>query len=247
MTSLIGKEQTGGVKDRSLHQNLALIRDSLLYAQDRKIPLCVLGLDLEKAFDSIDHRFLRKVFVLAIEPLAQAIRQNPEFKGLVIPGSLGKEAKLSLYMDDLTFLLTNNHSIETTLQVCDRFMLATGMKINRSKSEILYLNWTEPQHNFGLKNQDNAIKILGMVWCKDMEERNWNSRLHQIEWKINQWEERDLTLRGKVLIINAEIIASLTYVAATFPAPRRFLNSVKEIMFRFLWSSNQEKLKREIL
>lgn len=298
MSCLIGDDQTCGIKGRSLQQNLALIRDSFLYAQDRKIPLCILGLDLEKAFDSIDHRFLRKVlqssglgksmyrwinllytecqsrilvnghlsppimirsgvrqgcglspllFVLAIEPLAQAIRQHSELKGLVIPGSLGKEAKLSLYMDDLTLLLTNNHSVEKVLQICDRFMLATGMKINRSKSEILYLNWTEPKQYFGLKNQDKAIKILGMVWCKDMEERNWNSRLHQIEWKIKQWEERDLTLKGKVLIINAEIIASLTYVAATLPAPRRFLSSVKKMMFRFLWGSNQEKLKREIV
>ncbi len=130
-----------------------------LYTHDRKLPLCVVGLDLEKAFDSFSHHFLGKMlqsygfgesilrwinllytgcgsrilvnghlsppvivhsgvrqgcgisplhFVLAIEPLAQAIRQSSELKGLLIPGSLGKEAKLSLYRDDITLFLSNN-------------------------------------------------------------------------------------------------------------------------------------------
>ncbi len=50
-----------------------------------------------------------------------------------------------------------------------------------------------------------------------------------------------------MLIINAEIVAALTFVAATLPAPRWFLTSVKKKIFRFLWNSNQERLKREIV
>ncbi len=298
MVNIIGNEQTCGIKGRSLHQNLSLIRDTFLYTQDRKLPLCVVGLDLEKAFDSLDHLFLHKMlqsygfgesilrwinllytgcqsrilvnghlsppvnvhsgvrqgcglspllFVLAIEPLAQAIRQSSELKGLIIPGSLGKEAKLSLYMDDITLFLSNNHSVERALQLCELFTLATGMKINKGKSEILYLNWKEPKLNFGLKIQDKSIKILGIAWGREMEERNWNPRLQQMDWKIKQWEERNLSFRGKVLIINAEIVAALTFVAATLPAPRWFLTSVKKKIFRFLWNSNQERLKREIV
>ncbi len=144
-----------------------------------------MGLDLEKAFDSLSHLFLGKMlqsygfgeailrwinlfytgcrsrilvnghlfppvivhsgvrqgcglspllFVLAIEPLAQAIRQSSELKGLLIPGSLGKEAKLSLYRDDFTLFLSNKHSVERALQLCELFTLATGMKINKSES-----------------------------------------------------------------------------------------------------------------
>ncbi len=62
MVNIIGNEQTCGIKGRSLHQNLSLIRDTFLYIQDRKLPLCVVGLDLEKAFDSLDHLFYVKCY-----------------------------------------------------------------------------------------------------------------------------------------------------------------------------------------
>ncbi len=94
---------------------------------------------------------------------------------------------------DITLFLSNNHSVERALQLCELFTLATGMKINKSKSEILYLNWMEPKLNFGLKIQDETIKILGIVWGRDMEERNWNPKLQQIDWKMKQWEEINLS------------------------------------------------------
>lgn len=44
-----------------MSDSLALVRDSYLYGQDRHLPLCILGLDLEKAFDSISHQYLKAV------------------------------------------------------------------------------------------------------------------------------------------------------------------------------------------
>lgn len=175
MPKFIGRDQTCGIKGRSLRDNLALARDIYLFAQDRKLSLAILGLDLEKAFDSIDHCYLHillkrlgfsqsicawinllytdcqsrvlvnnylsapfdicsgvrqgcslspLLFILAIEPLACALRQNPEIKGFPIPGSSGREAKVSLYMDDLTLFLTDNNSIKKALQICDKFTLS---------------------------------------------------------------------------------------------------------------------------
>lgn len=58
---LVGIDQTCGVPGRSMADSLALVRDSFLFAQDRDIPLCILGLDLEKAFDSINHHYFKAV------------------------------------------------------------------------------------------------------------------------------------------------------------------------------------------
>ncbi len=54
-------------------------------------------------------------------------------------------------------------------------------------------------------------------------------------------------MRGKVLVINAEILASLTFLAATLPAPANFIRSIKKILFGFLWGSKHEKIRREIM
>ena len=209
---LVGVEQTCVVPGRSMCDNLALIRDSYLYAIDRNVPLCIAGLDLEKAFDRISHEYLKQalvrfgfgpqlrawinllyfdcssrvnikghftepikiqsgvrqgcplsvsLFVLAMEPLACGIKQDTDIKGLLVPGSNGKEAKLSLYMDDLTILCTSNKSMVETLQCCEQFSQASGAKMNRAKSEIFYLNWRESKLDTGLIEKKREGKHFG--------------------------------------------------------------------------------------
>lgn len=295
---LVGIDQTCGVPSRSMSDSLALIRDSYLFAQDRNLPLCILGLDLEKAFDSISHKYLKNVlshlnfgnkfrtwvdllyaditstvlvngkstapfkvksgvrqgcplsptlFILAIEPLACALRQGKNIRGLPIPGAAGKEAKLSLYMDDLTLLLTDNRSVRDTLFFCDYFTAASGTKVNKGKCEILYLNWREPVEHLGLIQKKDTIKVLGVQIGKDMENINWESKLPKIRGKLLQWQDRDLSMTGKVLVIKAEVLASLTYLATTFPIPHRFMVTLRKIIFQFIWRGQHEKLKREIM
>ena len=55
---IIGSDQTCAVPGRQLNWNLQMHRDILSYSQDRNIPLIVLSLDQEKAFDRVDHNFL---------------------------------------------------------------------------------------------------------------------------------------------------------------------------------------------
>ncbi|KAK7884921.1 hypothetical protein WMY93_028044 [Mugilogobius chulae] len=78
-----------------------------------------------------------------MEPLASALRQDESIKGLPVPGSKGKEAKVALYMDDVTILCSNNYSIIQALKWTEQFSQAAGAKLNKAKSEIMYINWSE--------------------------------------------------------------------------------------------------------
>ena len=183
------------------------------------------------------------LFILAMEPLACAIRQDRAIRGLLVPGSSGREAKLTLYMDDMTILCTDNTSVVKALGWSDCFSRASGAKLNRAKSECLYLNWKVNKLDLGLKEQKERIKVLGIEIGKDMVKVNWESRLPKIKGKLLRWEDRELTITGKVLVIKAEIYASLTYVAATLPVPREFLAPLRRAVFQFLWGSQQESQK----
>ena len=57
--NIVGVDQTCAIPGRSMSNSLALVRDCYLYATDRKTPLCISGLDLEKAFDRINHTYLK--------------------------------------------------------------------------------------------------------------------------------------------------------------------------------------------
>uniref|UniRef100_A0A3P9NBN4 Reverse transcriptase domain-containing protein n=1 Tax=Poecilia reticulata TaxID=8081 RepID=A0A3P9NBN4_POERE len=187
------------------------------------------------------------LFIMAMEPLACALRQNKLIKGIIPPGNYGKDVKLTMYMDDLTLLVVDNSSIKESLKICERFTVASGMKINKTKSEIMYRNWNDIKINWGLIEQSDSIKVLGVYVGENMKIDNWKAKLPKIQGKLLQWKDRELSLIGKVLVIKTEIISTLAYLASTFPLPHKIMASLRKMMFRFLWGSQHEKLKRDIM
>ncbi|KAK3545128.1 hypothetical protein QTP70_001240 [Hemibagrus guttatus] len=58
MARVVHPDQTCGVPGRVCGMNLALVRDALAWADQRRVPLALLSLDQEKAFDRVSHAFL---------------------------------------------------------------------------------------------------------------------------------------------------------------------------------------------
>ena len=60
---IIEEEQTCGIEGRSIFDNLYQIRDTITYTNDHAIPSYILSFDFEKAFDKVDHLFLRRTLL----------------------------------------------------------------------------------------------------------------------------------------------------------------------------------------
>uniref|UniRef100_A0A3B4FBG8 Reverse transcriptase domain-containing protein n=1 Tax=Pundamilia nyererei TaxID=303518 RepID=A0A3B4FBG8_9CICH len=166
------------------------------------------------------------LFILVMEPLACALRLNESIKGLTAPGSGGLEVTFSMYMDDMTLLLTDNKSIDVNLAVCEAFTAASGMRINKGKSEVIHFKWREIKENWGLKEKFETLKILGVEIGENMQTKNWNSKLQKIQGKLLNWKDRELSFIGMVLVLKAEVIASIAFLATTLPIPAFSKNSV---------------------
>uniref|UniRef100_A0A3B3CUR9 Reverse transcriptase domain-containing protein n=1 Tax=Oryzias melastigma TaxID=30732 RepID=A0A3B3CUR9_ORYME len=81
------------------------------------------------------------LFILAIEPLAIAIRNDPSIHG--IP-RWGIEHKLSLYADDLLLFISRaEETIPNILNLLDKFGKVSGYKLNLHKSELLPINMSD--------------------------------------------------------------------------------------------------------
>ena len=71
------------------------------------------------------------LFNIVLEVLATAIREEKEIKGIQI----GKEAKLSLFADDLTLYIENpKDSTRKLLELINEYSKVAGYKINPQKS-----------------------------------------------------------------------------------------------------------------
>ena len=90
------------------------------------------------------------LFLLAVETLAIAIRANVEMKGIVINQ---EETKLLQYADDTTAVLSDLESAYKLFQLLVKFKELSGLKVNSSKTEGLWIG--------SLKN--NEMKPLGIL------------------------------------------------------------------------------------
>lgn len=75
MASVVHPDQTCGVQGRTCALNLCLIRDVLSKAEEQNVPVALLSLDQEKAFDRTSHNFLFSVL--------ERLNFGPLFVGLV--------------------------------------------------------------------------------------------------------------------------------------------------------------------
>ena len=88
---------------------------------------------------------------MALEALAIAIRANEEIRGIVINQ---EETKLLQYADDTTAVLSDLESANKLFQLLDNFKELSGLKVNSSKTEGLWIG--------SLKN--GKSKPLGIKW-----------------------------------------------------------------------------------
>ena len=155
------------------------------------------------------------LFVLAIETLAIAVRQNSEIKGIVI----GKEeTKLLQYADDSTAILSDKNSATALFKLLDFFRSVSGLKINCTKTEGMWIGSARHSKSkpFGIKWPDEPIKALGVYFTYDIKllhEKNFIERLDSIKKLINIWSSRGLSIYGKVTVIKSLLIPKFVYIS----------------------------------
>ena len=189
------------------------------------------------------------LFIVAVETLAIAIRQNPAIKGITI----GKEeTKLLQYADDTTAVLADTNSATVLFQLLDLFKNISGLKINSTKTEGLWIgsskgNKAKP---LGIKWPNEPIKALGVYFTYDpklLKEKNFIERLDSIKKLINIWSSRDLSVYGKVTIIKSFLIPKFVYVCSVLPTPNELVKQLNQLLFKFLWNGTDKVTRVSVI
>ena len=179
--------------------------------------------------------FVRYAFCLGIEILALAIIQNPQIEGIAV-GS--REVKITQYADDTTVFLRNQESMNVLLQLLEKFERCSGLKINPTKSEDIWLGkWKNREDTpFNFKWPKESVFVLGVHFsnCKRTCD------------KLN-WKRRKLTLLGKINIVKSLGLSKLIFIASVLPVPEKFCDQVNKITFNFIWDNKIAKIKRNTI
>ena len=189
------------------------------------------------------------LFVLGIEFLALAINQHPQIEGIAV-GS--REIKTTQYADDTTVFLKNLKSMSELLKLLEKFERCSGLKINLTKSEALWLgSWRNRKDTpFNLKWPKESVLALGIHFSNSKEvsdKLNFHEKLDVLEKALNNWKRRKLTLLGKINIIKSLGISKLIFTASVLPTPEKFCEQVNKITFNFIWDSKKAKIKKNTI
>ena len=177
------------------------------------------------------------LFVVAVETLAIAIRQNSAIKGIAIDK---KETKILQYADNTKAVLSGINSAQTLFKLLDDFKKLSGFEVNPTKTEGMWIgcsreNKTKP---FDIKWPGEPIKALGVYYSYDQKlllEKNFIENLDSVKKLINIWSARGLSPYGKVTIIKTLIVPKFVYVSSLLTTPSGVIQELNRLIFKFLW------------
>ena len=85
------------------------------------------------------------LYVIQGEVTTVNINKNKNIKGIKIPNN-NKEIKISQYVDDSNFLLTEQESIKLVINFFEKLNKATGSTINLEKNKVLPINTVQTSY-----------------------------------------------------------------------------------------------------
>ena len=189
------------------------------------------------------------LYVLTAELLATHIRAHPNIKGLQHPAS---QPVISQYADDTTILLADDESITHVFQIFEAYEEAAGAKINLQKCKGLWCgsfrHRTDAPTDFDWTNTYLPDKLLGIyVGNTDCTDRNIEHKIHKLRTITATWNHRDLSLKGKALVINGLLTSTLWYLAANVHFPPWAIQEIEDIIYAFLWNNKKPLINRDII
>ena len=189
------------------------------------------------------------LFIIAAEILACKIRHDDNIKGIKIGDSY---IKISQLADDTTCIIDGINSLEKLLFTFNIFSQCSGLKTNISKTKAKYIGTLQNSDYYphGLSWIKDDITTLGIVFTSSENDNyihNFKPRIIKLENTLRVWKQRNLSLKGKITIINSLALSSIIYVSAVINTPRKAIVEVDKIITNFFWNSEWPKIAKNVI
>ena len=155
-----------------------------------------------------------------------AIRNNQKIEGISF-GEAG-QIKSGQFVDDLwTSLKAKSSAVNAVLQELENFKEFSGLVTNPEKCAILRIGpWRDSEAKFYTMKHlfwsPDSIRILGIKVYPSptiMYHDNYIKTLEKMDNIINSWEHRNLTILGKITVVNSLINTIFLHIMLALPSP----------------------------
>ena len=136
------------------------------------------------------------LYVIMAETLANVIRSDPLIDGFYLPGH--QPVKSFQYADDTSIIVMSDQALKQVFEVFRQYELATGAKLNVTKSHGLLVGSWSSRKNLpvALDWSAESITVMGSTLSNGSSVASWQNLLRKFDSVLTSWESRRLSFHG---------------------------------------------------
>ena len=191
-------------------------------------------------------------FLVIAEILALAIRSNQDIEGITL-GDIRNI--LNQFADDMdVFSINKESSIKAIYSKLEAFRQQSGFTVSYDKTtmyRIGSLRHSDAQlynmSEFIWSNKD--INVLGVTIAhEDLVQKNYQEIIEKTSRTLKAWNNRGLSLHGKVQVVNTLVASLFVYKMMVLPMiPKTLVKNIDNTIRDFLWDGRKSKIAYKTL
>ncbi len=79
-----------------------------------------------------------------------------------------------------------------------------------------------------------------------IEALNWDRIVERTKIMLRKWKGRDLSLMGRIMIVKAQGISQIQYLASNIIMPQTYIKKINKLIYNFVLRG-PDKIKRTIV
>ncbi|GJW56983.1 RNA-directed DNA polymerase, eukaryota [Tanacetum coccineum] len=191
------------------------------------------------------------LFILIMESLHISFSKalsDGVFKGIQINESM--VVSHLFYADDAIFIGEwSDSNMGNIVKILRCFFLASGLKINIQKSQIMGVGVHRNQISqaaslIGCSVMQAPFRYLGVMVGDCMSRLSaWSDTVHKLHQRLSKWKVKTLSIGGRLTLLKSVLGASPLYNLSIFKVPKGILKEMETIRSNFFKGADQSDSK----
>lgn len=184
------------------------------------------------------------LFLIAVQFLNLHIK-NSNLKGITVGNA---ELIISQLADDTALFLEDSSQIPVDLNILQSFSKVSGLNLNIDKCVLFPIKNCNLSLICGIAVK-STVKYLGIEITKEKNRctTNFNPIIEKTKKKLNCWLQRDLSIKGRVLLTKAEGLSRLSYAAQSLYVDKPTCKLIDRALTDFVWKNKCHYMKKSVI
>ena len=187
------------------------------------------------------------LFIIIAEGLGRMLRNmqtTGQIRGLKISDHLAAQTHQQFVDDNMLMGPSSVREARGIKQGLDLFLTASGLDINKEKSQVYFFNTSKVTKRNILRILEFSegslpSKYLGAPMAEStIRQVSWKELLDKMKQKLNLWTYRSLNFPSRLVLVKSVLQAMPLYLFSVLSAPKAVLKQIRNIQRTFLWGGS---------